>query len=86
MTATDTVTRFVVTFVHRCGERRIAGAVQARNTFATEGAALRSLNDLLENADNDIPGVFGPQSVGTFEVRPVECWPNTHDPKTCYFE
>lgn len=79
--------RYVVTHIGRDGCRRMtAPAVQARWTHATEGAALRELNDLLENPDNDIPSVFGHQAIGTFEVRPVECWDTTHDPKTCWFD
>lgn len=41
---------------------------------------------MLTNPTNDIAGVFGKQAVGTFAIRPTECWPNHFDPKHVYRE
>ena len=79
----DYVTRYVVTHIGTNGERRMtAPARQGRYTHATPAEAEQEMRDILNVGvnNNDIPGVFGEQAVGTFEVRPINCWPNTLDP------
>ncbi|MGE3483475.1 MAG: hypothetical protein AB7L09_01965 [Nitrospira sp.] len=79
----DFVTRYVVTHIGTNGERRMtAPARQGRYTHATPEDAEKEMRDILnvEANNNDIPGVFGKQAVGTFEVRAILCWPNSHDP------
>lgn len=84
----DTVTRYVVTHVNTKDMRCMTFAHQGRNTHATQAEAQEHLDAVLNTGvnRNDIPGVFGAQSVGTFEVRPVECYPGHFDPITRYFE
>lgn len=82
----ESVTRFVVTHINVTGIRVLTYGQQARYTYATAADAQSALDALLNVAvnGNDIPGVFGPQAVGTFEVRPIPCWPHTLDPQTCW--
>lgn len=75
--------RYVVTHIGKNGSRRMtAPARQGRYTHETPEGAEQEMRDILnvEVNGNDIPGVFGEQAVGTFEVRPIRCWPFTHDP------
>jgi len=82
-----TVTRFVVTHVNTHNMRSMTFAHQGRNTHATREEAEANMAAVLNGANgNDIPGVYGAQSVDTFEVRPVECYPGHFDPITRYFE
>ena len=83
---TDSVTRFVITHVGTKGMRTLTEPRQGHYTYATRGEAESKLDAILNGANNnDIPGVFGEQAVGTFEVRPVPCYPGHFDPKTCWF-
>jgi hypothetical protein len=85
----ESVTRYVVTHVNTKGERVMtAHARQGRFTHATPEEAEAELKAILnvEVNQNDIPGVFGEQAVGTFEVRPVPCYPGHFDPQTCYYD
>lgn len=76
--------RFVITHIGLGGERVITFARQGRNTYGSKKDAQRILDAFLDpEIGNDIAGLYGPQSIGTFEVRAVECWDN-HDPKSCY--
>lgn len=89
MSHRESVTRYVVTHINTRGERVMtAPAQQGRYTHPTradaEGAMRAMLN--VEANGNDIPGIFGEQAVGTFEVRPVPCYPGHFDPQTRYFE
>lgn len=80
---TEFVTRYVVTHIGTNGERRMtAPARQGRYTHATPEEAAQEMRDILnvKENNNDIPGVFGAQAVGTFEVRPIKCWPGHFDP------
>lgn len=82
------VIRYVVTHVGEDGLRTLTFPAQGRNTFATRAeaeAAMRALLDVERNG-NDIAGVYGAQAVGTFQVRPCECWPGHFDPKGIYFD
>lgn len=79
--------RYVVTHMGTKGLRTMTLPSQARNTHETQESAETAMADLLnvEENGNDIPGVFGKQAVGTFEVRPVECWKGG-DPKSKWFD
>ena len=82
---TDSVTRYVVTHVGTKGMRTLTLGMQGRFTYATPEEAEEMQNAILHGANNDIPGVYGQQAVGTFEVRPVPCYPGHFDPKTRWF-
>ncbi len=78
--------RWVITHIGVHGLLRMTDPAQGRYTYATEDEAERRMRAILSNVTNDAAGVFGEQSVGTFEVRRVECWPGHHDPKSFYVE
>lgn len=80
--------RYVVTHIGKDGLRTMTWPHQGRHTHATPEEARKAMAALLNVGvnRNDIPGVYGEQAVGTFEVRPVEVYPGHHDPKTRYFE
>ena len=81
------VTRFVVTHINKNGDRVLTFPRQGLYTCASEaeaGAVLSALLDVETNG-NDIPGVYGEQAMGTFEVRPIQCHPEHFDPMTCWF-
>lgn len=80
------VIRYVITHKNHEGLRVMSFAHQARNTYPTEQEAEIALSDYLNNRGNRLWDVFGQQAIGTFEVRPVRCWPHTHDPQTRYFD
>jgi hypothetical protein len=81
------VTRYIVTHVNTDGERVMsAPARQGRFTYATPEGAEEQMVAMLTNPTNDIAGVFGKQAVGTFAVRPIECWPIHFDPKSIFIE
>lgn len=84
----ESVTRYVVTHVGTKGVRCMTHAQQGRNTHETHGGAARAMVDLLnvEVNQNDIPGIYGEQAEGTFEIRPVACYPGHFDPQTRYFD
>ena len=83
----DSVTRFVVTHINPAGERVLTLPRQGRYTYVTPEEAQRVMAAILNVGanGNDIPGVYGAQAVGTFEVRPVPCYPGHFDPKTRWF-
>jgi len=69
--------RFALTHVDKHGMRALTYANQGRNFFNTKEAADKRLADTLaNNSEERLADVFGPQSIGTFEVRPVECYDN----------
>ena len=80
------VTRYVVTHINTKGMRTLTLGAQGRYTYATRAEAASMMDAILTGANNDIPGVYGKQAVGTFEVRPVECHPGHFDPKTRWFD
>jgi hypothetical protein len=82
----ESVTRFVITHIGTRGMRRLTDPKQGRYTYATREEAEGRMNAILSNVTNDIAGVFGEQAVGSFQVRPVSCYPKHFDPMTCYFD
>lgn len=82
------VTRYVVTHFGRDGLRVLSFPAQGRYTFATRAEAEAAMAALLdvEHNGNDLASVYGPQAVGSFEVRTCECWPGHFDPKGIYFD
>jgi hypothetical protein len=85
--ATESVVRWVLTHVNLAGLRTLTNPTQGRYTHATYRDADDELRAFLRNNGvSTLATVFGPQSLGTFEVRPVDCWPVHFDPKGVYFE
>lgn len=83
----ESVTRYVLTHVNKHGMRTLTYGQQGRWTKATreEAEELREAF-LAHNSDQRLRTIYGPQAVGTFEVRACECWPGHHDPKGIYFD
>ena len=67
------MTRFVITHVDRGSLRVLSFGAQARWTYVTREEAEAKMRAVLGNPHNDIAKIYGAQSVGTFEVREVEC-------------
>lgn len=84
----NAVTRYVVTHINKDGMRTLsASASQGRFTNATWEDAEVSLRNLTSNNSTDtLKQVFGPQCIGTFEVRPCPCYPGHYDPMTIWFD
>lgn len=83
----ESVTRYVVTHIGTKGMRMLTLGQQGRYTYATSEEAEEVMDAILNGENNnDIPGVYGEQSLGTFEVRPVPCYPGHFDPKTRWFD
>lgn len=81
----DSVTRYVPTYINKDGERTLMRAAQGRNTFDTPEEAQRWIDAVTENNSNEnIESVWG--SNPRFEVRPCPCWPGHFDPKTVWFD
>ena len=60
--------------------------MRADNAYGTETEAALLIAQIYgKNSDGRVAEALGEQAVGTFEVRAVECWPETFDPKTRYF-
>jgi hypothetical protein len=86
-TKTETVTRYVLTYVNADGMRTLTGAAQGRNTFATREEAEQRLKATLDPSTNPpslIHSVWGKNP--RFEVRPVQCYAGHFDPIGIYFD
>lgn len=82
---TASVTRYVATFVNRHGVRTLMRAAQGRNTFDTAKAAQEWIDEVTcVNSADTIRQVYGDDP--RFEVRPCDCWPVHHDPKSVWFD
>lgn len=81
----ESVTRYVVTYVNRDGERTLMGAAQGRNTYETREAAEQFLAAVMSNnSPKTILEVYGPDPRP--EVRPCPCYPRHFDPQTVWFD
>jgi hypothetical protein len=79
-------TLFAITHINRDGMRTLSSANQGRNHFEKrEDASARLYAILKNNSPKTIEQHYGMQAVGTFEVRPVECYDHG-DATGIYFE
>lgn len=79
--------RYVPTYKHTDGTRRMMTAVQGRHTYATDTEANSWIEAVLNtetNSPETLRSLWGddPQC----EVRPVPCWPGYFDPIRSIFE
>jgi hypothetical protein len=73
--------------MNKDGMRRMTSALQGRNTHATKEEAQKYLkNFITNNSEENLIGIFGKQSIGTFEVSAMECYPEHNDPKGCFIQ
>lgn len=78
---------FAVTHVGRDGLRVLSRTAQGRDMFQSREAAEVWMREVLENTPPDtIRQVWGPNALGTFEVRECECWDGHGDPRGIYFD
>lgn len=85
--AGNIVTRYVVTHVNHHGMRTLTLACQGRHTYATRAEAEEWLGSFLANNSLErLAEVYGAQALGTFAVRPCECWAGHFDPCGIYFD
>jgi len=83
--ATESVERFVATYVKADGMRTLMGPAQGRNTYATAKEAQDWINAVTaNNAADTVRQIWGDNP--RFEVRPCPCWPGHFDPKTVWFD
>lgn len=81
------VRRYTVTHVNPQGMRRLSFSMQGRYTWATPEEAEEQLRLLLDfNSVDRLVSAYGPQAIGTFEVRPVSCYPGHFDPLGMWFD
>lgn len=79
--------RFVISHINKDGMRTMTYAVQGRNTRGSKKEARGLLrNFLANNAKETLIGIYGSQSIGTFEVSAVECYEGHNDPKGCFIQ
>ena len=68
-------TRYVITHINRDGMRALSLPNQGQHHFDEKEAAdawLKSFNQ--NNSESTLVQLFGRQALGTFEVRPCQCY------------
>lgn len=82
---TDSVARYVVTYINKNGARTLATACQGRMTYETREEAQSLLDAMTQNNPaSQLDTIYGPQR--DLQVRPCPCWPGHFDPKTVWFD
>lgn len=82
---TESVTRYVATYVNAEGQRTLMGPAQGRRTHATSEAAQAWIDAVTtNNSAKTLREVWGDKP--RFEVRPCPCYPNHFDPQTIWFD
>lgn len=77
---------YVVTHIDRHGMRTLTFANQGRNHRRTAEEAQHHLDEILKHTSEEtLRQCYGPKAIGTFEVRPVECYSHG-DAKRVYFD
>jgi hypothetical protein len=81
----ESVTRYVGTYVKADGMRTLMQAAQGRNTYATAKEAQDWVDAVKSvNSADTIKQIWGDNP--RFEVRPCACWPGHFDPKGVWFD
>lgn len=82
---TESVIRFVPTYINKDGMRTLMRKSQGRDTFATEDEAADWIAAVITNNNADtIKQIWGDNP--RFEVRPCPCYPGHFDPQTVWFD
>jgi hypothetical protein len=77
---------YVITHVDKQGMRTLTLANQGRNHSKGKRIAERKLAAILKgNTEAELAMVYGPQAIGTFRVRKVQCYAHG-DAKRVYFD
>jgi len=70
-----TITRYAATCVNRDGMRTLMRGNQAHSHWDSAEDAQKWLDAVVRaNSEADLKQCWGEQAIGTFEVRPVECY------------
>jgi hypothetical protein len=81
----ESVIRYVATFINDHGMRTLMGRAQRRETFATAEEAQALIDAVIRNNSADrVRKAWGENP--RFEVRPCPCWPGHFDPQTIWFD
>ena len=81
----QTVTRYVATYINKDGQRTLMSAAQGRNTYATAAEAQAWIDAVTHNNSADtIRQTWGDNP--RFDVRACPCWPNHFDPQNIWFD
>lgn len=68
-------TKYAITYLNKDGMRQLLGPNQGYRFLDSPEAAESRLKTTLEsNTEKLLSEVYGPQAIGTFEVRPVETY------------
>lgn len=79
--------RFVISHINKDGFRSMTYVNRGENTKATREAAEKLLRNFIENNTSEVlSGVYGSQSIGTFEISAIECYPSHFDPIGHYID
>lgn len=82
---TQSITRYVPTYVNARGERTLMRAAQGRDTFAAAEQAQAWIDAVTQNnSAATVRQLWGNDP--RFEVRPCPCWPVHFDPQTIWFD
>jgi hypothetical protein len=82
---TESVTRYVPTYVNADGERKLMTPAQGRNTYATALEAQAWIDAVTaNNSAGTVRQLWGENP--RFEVRPCPCYPGHFDPQTVWFD
>lgn len=80
------MTKYAITHINRDGVRQLSWANQGRLHLDRHEDAERKLVDWIKhNSPDTLRQVFGPQALGTFEIRPMDCYDHG-DAKGIYFD
>lgn len=81
----NTVTRYVATYINSQGMRTLMAPAQGRNTFDTAQKTQEWIDAVTSNnSASTLVQIWG--DAPHFEVRPCECWPGHFDPVGVYFD
>lgn len=81
----DSVTRYVATFINKQNMRTLMTPAQGRHTHPTRAEAQAWIDAVTKNNSQDtIRQIWGDNP--RFEVRACPCWPEHFDPKRVWFD
>jgi len=82
----ETITRFALTHVNKDGMRTLTRRnIGASHWDRRDDADAYLAVFLVNNTESTLDSVFGVQARGTYEIRPVECYPHG-DAVRIYFD
>ena len=77
--------KYNISYIAKDGVRTLMGPAQGRYMKDTREEAKQCLKALMENSEEKLIEIYGPQSRGTFRVDEFDCWDHG-DPKSIYIK